>query len=74
MRCPVTLATMDGSKRAGKAHKSASRKALKQAGAQEHTVKAAGVGHRRMSMPKVVKGRTIEEQERIDADNSAIAA
>ena len=65
---------MHSSKRAGKAHKSASRKALRQAGAQEHAVKAAGAGHRRMSLSKIVKGRTIEEQERIDADNAAIAA
>ena len=65
---------MDSFKRAGKAHKSASRKALLKAGCEEQDIKTAGSGHRCMSKSKIVKGRTIEEQERIDADNAAIAA
>ena len=65
---------MQASKRAGNAHKSASRKALRQAGIKEDEVKAVGVSYRCMSTSKVTKGRTTEEQERIDRDNAALAA
>ena len=65
---------MESFKRAGKAHKSASRKALLKAGCEEKDIKTAGSDHRCMSKSKIVKGRTIEEQKRIDADNLAIAA
>ena len=65
---------MQAWKRAGNAHRSASRKALRQAGAQEYEVKAAGVSHRCMSKSKVTKGRTSEEQQCIDKDNAALAA
>ena len=64
---------MDTRERAGRAQKSASRRALRQQGVQEHEVKAVGVGHRRMRKPKIVKGPTLEEQERIEVDNAAMA-
>ena len=64
---------MQAWKRAGNAHKSASRKALRQAGVKEDEVKAVGVSYRCMSTSKVTKGRTTEEQTRIDRDNAALA-
>lgn len=65
---------MQAFKRAGNAQKSASRKALRQAGVKEDQVKAVGVSYRRMSTTKASKGRTKEEQERIHTDNAALAA
>lgn len=59
--------------RARRAHKAASRQALRQQGVQEHDVKAAGASRRCMRKPRIVKGRTPEEQERIDDDNAAMA-
>jgi len=65
---------MDTYKRAGRAHKSASKQALRELGVPEPGLKAAGARQRRMPRPKVVKGRTLEEQQRIDVDNAAMAA
>ena len=61
-------------KRAGRAHKSTSKQALRGLGVPEPDLKAAAASQRCMPRPKVVKGRTLEEQQRIDADNAAMAA
>jgi hypothetical protein len=65
---------MDTYKRAGRAHKSASKQALRELGVPEPDLKAAGARERCMPKPKIAKGRTLEEQQRIDADNAAMAA
>lgn len=70
----VAPARMDTYKRAGRAHKSASKQALRELGVAEPELRAAGARQRCMPRPKVVKGRTLEEQQRIDADNAAMAA
>lgn len=67
-------ARMDTYKRAGRAHKSASKQALRELGVPEPDLKAAGARERCMPKPKIAKGRTLEEQQRIDADNAAMAA
>lgn len=70
----VAPAGMHTYKRAGRAHKSASKQALRELGVPEPELRAAGARERCMPRPKVVKGRTLEEQQRIDADNAAMAA
>lgn len=65
---------MDAYQRAGRAHKSASKQALRELGVPEPELRAAGARLRCMPRPKIVKGRTREEQQRIDADNAAMAA
>lgn len=65
---------MDTYKRAGRAQKSTSKQALRELGVPEPDLKATGARQRCMPRPKVVKGRTLEEQQRIDADNAAMAA
>ena len=65
---------MDAYQRAGRAQKSASKQALRELGVPKPDLKAAGAKLRCMPRPKIVKGRTREEQQRIDADNAAMAA
>mgnify|MGYP006133935215 FL=1 len=65
---------MDAYERAGRAQKAVSRLALRELGVPEPDLKATGARQRCMPRPKVVKGRTLEEQQRIDADNAAMAA
>jgi hypothetical protein len=65
---------MDTYKRAGRAQKAVSRLALRELGVPEPGLKAAGASQRCMPKPKIAKGRTREEQQRIDADNAAMAA
>jgi hypothetical protein len=65
---------MDTYKRAGRAQKAVSRMALRELGVPEPDLKAAGASQRSMPKPKIAKGRTREEQQRIDADNAAMAA
>lgn len=68
------LPAMDPRERAGRAHKSVSREALRKQGVEEPRVKAAGASHRCMRKSRIVKGRTPEEQQRINEDNAAMAA
>ena len=65
---------MDTYKRAGRAHKPTSKHALRELGVPEPELKVAGASQRFMPRPKIVKGRTLEEQQLIDADNAAMAA
>lgn len=62
---------MQAKVRAKRAHKSASRKALKREGWDEKFLKAAGARYRFMHKPRIY-GKTEEQQKRIDNDNAAM--
>jgi len=55
---------MDTDKRAGRAHASKSKKALRKLGVPDAELQAVGTRLRCMPRSKIVKGRTREEQQR----------